>query len=77
MTRHYTWWVNYTYEYDWLNDEGQYEHIKDFDARRFKCLKKDIPAMVEIDVKEELECETYKNLKITIADKYITSDVEL
>ena len=74
----YTYWVEYSYEYDWYNAlDNHWELINDFDSGRFKCLKKDIPSEVEKAVKNELEGETYKNLKIKITDKYITTDCEV
>ena len=52
----YTYWVEYSYEYDWYNAlDNHWELINDFDSGLFKCLKKDIPSEVEKAVKNKLE----------------------
>ena len=53
------------------------ELIDDFDSGLFKCLKKYVLSEVEKAVNNKLEGETYKNLKIKITDKYITTDCEV
>lgn len=76
-----TWWVEYKYTYDlWVYDEddnGGWEVCEDYDARRFRCVKKDIPKMVKEHIEEELKYDTIRYLKITITDKYITTDSEV
>ena len=68
----------YSYEYDWHNAlDNHWELIDDFDSGRFKCLKKYVLSEVEKAVNNKLKGDTYKNLKIKITDKYITTDCEV
>ena len=74
----YTYCVKYSYEYDWHNAlDNHWGLIDDFDSGRFKCLKKYVLSEVEKAVNNKLEGDTYKNLKIKITDKYITTDCEV
>ena len=78
MGRRNTWWVEYSFSYlFWDNAEKKWEPWEDFDADRFQCLKKDIRKEVEQRVREDLSSEQFKDLKITITDCYITTDVEV
>lgn len=74
-----TWWVefNWTYHVKYPDtDEWEEEH--DFEAMRFNCIKKDIPKEVRKYVEEEMQyVGEYKDLKIKITDKYITTDSEI
>lgn len=74
----YTWWVEFSWTYDVQDPEtGNWYEDSDFEAMRFKCLKKEIPLRVKAYVEQELEEENYSNLKIKITDKYITTDCEV
>lgn len=73
-----TYWVSYSFKYKYLDElSGQWEEYEDFDSRRFSCKKKDIYKKVKEYVEQEIESETYKNLKITINDSYLTTDYEV
>lgn len=81
MGRTNTYWVSFTWTYLlWMEvEEGEWgwEEVDDCDAGRFRCPKSEIKHEVEEYVKQELQYDKYKNLKVTIEDFYITSDEEL
>lgn len=73
-----TWWVEYTYTYEyWDSEENEWLEYDDCDADRFHCLKKDIKKEVEKRILEDLSGDKFRNLKINIYDKYITTDCEV
>lgn len=74
-----TWWVDYTFEYEYFDNEtGEWEQYCDCDAGRFHCTKKNIKEEVTKHiVTYELQDEQYRNLLVTINDKYITTDCEV
>lgn len=71
-----TWWVDYTYDYDYPNEGGKLEHIHAGDGERFQCLKKEIKNKVKERVQGDFGGNEI-NLKITIIDCYITTDYEI
>ena len=71
-----TYWVEFSWTYKIFFD-GKWEEDEDFDACRFQCPKRCIKKEVEKYVKEELENENYKDLKIVISDCYRTTDYEI
>lgn len=74
----YTYWVDFSWTYKYLDKESnQWEEYEDFDARRFCCKRKDIKKNVTEYVKQELDGDTYKDLKIIINDSYWTTDGEI
>lgn len=76
--RDYSWWVNYSWAYDWFDSEhNEMDHYDDFDEGRFYCQKKDIKKEVRKKVEEELSDTQYCNLKITIDDYYMTTAEEV
>ena len=77
--RDYSWWVSYTWEYEYLDEEtGQWESYCDYDSGRFDCPKKDIKKTVTKHIEEvELIGEKYRNLNVTINDSYMTTTVEI
>lgn len=76
--RDYTWWVDYTYTYEWYAEEdGEWREMKDGDACRVVCIKKDIKKCIKDAVEQELEGMKYRNLKIKINDCYMTTTDEL
>ena len=75
--RDYSWWVDYSFEYDILCD-GEWLVDKYFDSGRFDCLKKDIKKTVTEHIKTvELKGENYRNLKVSIIDAYMTTTEEI
>ena len=75
--RDYSWWVDYSWKYEVYFD-GEWMEEEDFDAGRFDCQKKDIKKVVTEHVKSvELKNETYRNLKVTIQDSYMTTPCEV
>ena len=75
--RDYSWWVDYSFEYDILCDGGWFTD-EDFDSGRFDCQKKDIKKTVTEHIKNvELKDENYRNLKVSIIDKYMTTTEEI
>ena len=76
--RDYSWWVSYTWEYEYLNrDEAKWESYCDYDSGRFDCRKKDIKKTVTEYVKNLLYFEKYRNLNVTINDAYMTTTEEV
>lgn len=75
--RDYSWWVDYSFEYDILCD-GEWFVDKDFDSGRFDCQKKDIKKTVTEHIKNvELKDENYRNLKVSVIDAYMTTPEEI
>ena len=74
-----TWWVDYTFEYEYYDSEtGTWESYCDYGAERFTCTKKELKKKVRDYVESyELQGEKYKNLVVTINDRYITTDCEV
>lgn len=74
-----TWWVEFEWTYSVKDPEtDEWTEEFDFEARRFNCTKKQIPEEVRNFVKYELSFgDEYKDLRIKITDKYITTDSEL
>ena len=73
-----TWWVEFSYSYEYYDEEeNKWFKENEFDAQRFTCKKDTIKENVEAWVIEELEFEDYKNLKIKITDFYPTTDSEV
>lgn len=77
--RDYSWWVSYSWEYEYFDsEENDWLKYDDFDSRRFDCLKKDIKKTVTEHIKKyELQGEEYRNLKVHIHDFYMTTTEEV
>lgn len=77
--RDYSWYVSYEWEFEYKDPEtGKWESYYDNDAMRFNCVKKDIKkAVTEYVKKYEIAEETYRNLKVRITDKYMTTPEEI
>ena len=71
-----TWWVEYCWKCQILDNEGKWFEDEDFDSGRFQCTKKQISTEVRKAVENALQYETYKDLEIKITDKYITTESE-
>ena len=74
-----TYWVQYKYDFDYLENDGKWENWNDYGAERFQCLKKDLKKAVRERVIED-ECLVegkYRKLKIDIIEEYITTDCEV
>ena len=74
-----TWWVDYTFEYEYYDSEtGSWEPYCDCDAGRFNCTKKETKKKVKEYIETyELQGEQYRNLVVTINDRYMTTDCEV
>lgn len=74
-----TWWVSFSYTYEYLECDGKWESDSDCDARRFLCREEEIEKKVTEYVKEELDYDNgdIRNIKIEIEDHYITTDYEV
>lgn len=74
-----TWWVSFTYNYEYLECDGKWESDSSSDARRFLCREEDIEKKVMEYVKEDLDYDNgdIRNIKIKIEDHYITTDYEV
>ena len=73
-----TWWVGYTYDYEYFDtEENDWLYTNDIEAGRFRCLKKDIRREVEKAIRESLEGERIRNLNFDIYEQYITTDCEV
>lgn len=76
--RDYTWWVCYSWTYEWLEKEnGEWVSDRDFGAERFYYPKKDIKKMAEKKAVESLYGLEYRNLKVTVDDCYKTTLEEI
>ena len=76
--RDYTWWVDYSYTYEWyVEEDGEWCEMKDGDACRFVCIKKHIKKCIKDVAEQELEGMKYRNLKVKINDCYMTTTDEL
>lgn len=71
-----TYFVEFKWTYKAFLD-GRWEDCEDFEACRFQCPKKSIKEEVEKYVREILDDEDYKDLKIVIKDFYMTTDCEI
>lgn len=71
-----TYWVEYTFTYDIFFD-GEWETEEDCDAGRFTGKKADIRKEVEQRIKEDLQDDKFRNLKVQIIDQYETTDYEV
>ena len=72
-----TYWVEYKYSYDYIDENGELQQDDNSDSGRFCCRKKDIKKEV---IKQLLEYELDKtcyNLDVEILDCYLTTDSEL
>ncbi len=78
MSRLNTWWVSFLIKYEYWDDEDEswYEE-EEADARRIRCLKKDIPNEVKKYVENAISDIKTRNLKIDITDSYITTEYEV
>ena len=77
-----TYWVEYTYEYPYLNgDTGETEFETDYDSRRFTCRKRDIKKEVIKYIREEWADDpsimAVENFKVMITDCYETTEYEI
>lgn len=77
--RDYSWWVSYSWKYEWLDSgDGKWIVLDDHNAQRFYCRKRDIRKTVTEHIEEfELQGEKYRNLEVTIDDIYMTTPVEI
>jgi len=74
-----TWWVSFSYTYEYLDGNGEWDSDSGCDARRFLCQEEEIEKKVVEYVKEELDYDNgdIRNIKIEIEDHYITTDYEV
>lgn len=77
--RIYSWWVDYSWNYEYFdNEEQKWCKYNDGDARRFHCTKKEIKKKVKDYIeKVELQGEQYRNLVVIINEQYITTPSEI
>jgi hypothetical protein len=76
--RDYAWWVNYSFTYEWLEEEsGEWISYSDFESGRFYCNKKDIKKEAEKEAIESMGGLNYRNLEVTISDYYKTTPEEI
>ena len=74
----YSWWVDYSWAYEWFDDESQeWVSERGFDGERFACRKKDIKKEAKKHIEDgELFGTQYRNLKVYIDDMYMTTACE-
>ena len=74
-----TWWVSFSYTYEYLDGNGEWDSDSGCDACRFLCREEEIEKKVTEYVKEELDYDSddIRNIKIEIEDHYITTDYEV
>lgn len=72
-----TYWVEYEYSYDYIDENGETQQDDNSDGMRFCCRKKDIKKeVIKHLLKYELD-ETCSNLDVEILDCYPTTESEL
>lgn len=72
-----TYWVEFEYSYDYIDENGETQHDSDSNGMRFCCRKKDIKKeIIKHILKYELD-ETCSNLDVEILDCYPTTESEL
>ena len=75
--RDYSWWVSYSWTYEWLEESGEWISDIDFEEERFYCNKKDIKREAKKKAVESMNDLKYRNLRVTINDCYKTTIEEI
>lgn len=75
--RDYSWWVSYSWTYEWFDEESGWISDRDFEAERFYCIKKDIKKEAEKKAMSSMGGLQYRNLNVTIDDCYQTTPEEI
>ena len=72
-----TYWVEFKYSYDYIDENGKVQQDDNSDAGRFCCREKDIKKEVAKHIRKYEIDETCSNLDVEILDYYPTTESEL
>ena len=77
--RDYSWWVEYSFTYEYWDDVDYDEWIpmEDYDSGRFNCRKFEIKRQVKRHIEDLLANVDFRKLKVKINDCYMTTTTEV